>query len=123
MRKYSEVFFKQKELTRDDVTYRLYAPYCNVNNKYIIEYKVPKVDVLDESTPETVSVLIQLLDTNPYDYKILNVYYRMRNYKAERYVSRYRNLLNKIVPILFAQSGFTPVYIVPIHNNIYFERK
>lgn len=102
MRKYSEVFFKQKELTRDDVTYQLYAPYCNVNNKYIIEYKVPKVDVLDESTPETVSVLIQLLDTNPCDYKILNVYYRMRNYKAERYVSRYRNLLNKIVPILFA---------------------
>lgn len=102
MRKYSEVFFKQKELTRDDVTYQLYAPYCNVNNKYIIEYKVPKVDVLDESTPETVSVLIQLLDTNPCDYKILNVYYCMRNYKAERYVSRYRNLLNKIVPILFA---------------------
>lgn len=102
MRKHSEVFFKQKELTRDDVTYQLYAPYCNVNNKYIIEYKVPKVDVLDESTPETVSILIQLLDTNPCDYKILNVYYRMRNYKAERYVSRYRNLLNKIVPILFA---------------------
>lgn len=102
MRKYSEVFFKQKELTRDDVTYQLYAPYCNVNNKYIIEYKVPKVDVLDESIPETVSVLIQLLDTNPCDYKILNVYYRMRNYKAERYVSRYRSLLNKIVPILFA---------------------
>ena len=102
MRKYSEVFFKQKELTRDDVTYQLYAPYCNVNNKYIIEYKVPKVGVLDESTPETVSVLIQLLDTNPCDYKILNVYYRMRNYKAERYVSRYHNLLNKIVLILFA---------------------
>lgn len=98
----NQTYFFKKEVVREDVTYKLFAPLCNVHSRYIIEYKVPKVDVLDESTPETVSVLIQLLDTNSCDYKILNVYYCMRNYKAERYVSRYRNLLNKIVPILFA---------------------
>lgn len=98
----NQTYFFKKEITCDNVTYKLYDPLCNIHSRYIIEYKIPKVDVLDESTSETVSVLIQLLDTNPCDYKILNVYCRMRNYKAERYVSRYRNLLNKIVPILFA---------------------
>lgn len=102
MRKYSEVFFKQKELTCDDVTYQLYAPYCNVNNKYIIEYKVPKVDILDESVPEYMSILIQLLDTNPCDYKILNIYYRGRNHKAESFIALYRILLDKLIPIFFA---------------------
>lgn len=102
MRKYSEVFLKQKELTRDDVIYKLYAPYCNVNNKYIIEYKIPKADILDESVPEYMSILIQLLDTNPCDYKILNIYCRGRNHKAERFIAPYRILLDKLVPILFA---------------------
>ena len=98
----NQTYFFKREIVHEGTTYKLFAPLCNVHSRYIIEYKVPKVDVLDESVPETVSILIQLLDTNPCDYKILNVYYRMRNYKAERYVSRYRNLLNKIVPILFA---------------------
>ena len=98
----NQTYFFKKEVVHEDVTYKLFAPLCNVHSRYIIEYKVPKVDILDESIPETVSILIQLLDTNPCNYKILNVYYRMRNYKSERYVSRYRNLLNKIVPILFA---------------------
>lgn len=102
MRKYSEVFLKQKELTRDDVTYQLYAPYCNVNNKYIIEYKIPKVDILDESVPEYMSILIQLLDTNHCDYKILNIYYRGRNHKAESFIAPYRILLDKLIPIFFA---------------------
>lgn len=102
MRKYSEVFFQQKKITRNDVTYQLYAPYCNINNKYLIEYKIPKVDILDESTPEYVSILIQLLDTNPCDYKILNIYYRGRNHKAESFIAPYRILLDKLVPIFFA---------------------
>ena len=102
MRKYSEVFFQQKKLTRDDVTYKLYAPYCNVNNKYIIEYKIPKVDILDEFVPEYVSILIQLLDTNPCDYKILNIYYRGQNHKAESFIAPYRILLDKLIPIFFA---------------------
>ncbi len=102
MRKYSQIFLRQKELTRDDVIYKLYAPYCNVNNKYIIEYKVPKVDMLDESVPEYVSILIQLLDTNPCDYKILNIYYRGRNHKAESFIAPYRILLDKLIHIFFA---------------------
>ncbi len=102
MRKYSQIFLRQNELTRDDVIYKLYAPYCNVNNKYIIEYKVPKVDMLDESVPEYVSILIQLLDTNLCDYKILNIYYRGRNHKAESFIAPYRILLDKLIPIFFA---------------------
>lgn len=102
MRKYSQIFLRQKELTRDDVIYKLYAPYCNVNNKYIIEYKVPKVDIFDESVPEYVSILIQLLDTNPCDYKILNIYYRGQNHKAESFIAPYRILLDKLIPIFFA---------------------
>lgn len=98
----NQTFFYQKELTREDVTYKLYAPYCNLHNRYIIEFKVPKVDILDESAPEYVSILIQLLDTNPCDYKILNVYYKMRNHKAESYVFRYRKLFDKLVPLFFA---------------------
>lgn len=102
MRKYSEIFLRQKELTRDNVVYKLYAPYCNINNKYLIEYKIPKADILDESAPEYISILIQLLDTNPCDYKILNIYYRGRNHKAESFIAPYRILLDKLVPILFA---------------------
>ena len=98
----NQTYFFKKEVVCEDVTYKLFTPLCNVHSRYIIEYKVPKVGILDESIPEIVSILIQLLDTNPCDYKILNVYYRMRNHKAESYVSRYRNLLDKIVPILFA---------------------
>ncbi len=102
MRKYSEIFLRQKELTRDDVVYKLYAPYCNINNKYLIEYKIPKTDILDESAPEYISILIQLLDTNPCNYKILNIYYRGRNHKAESFIAPYRILLDKLVPLFFA---------------------
>lgn len=98
----NQTYFFKKEIVREGTTYKLFAPLCNVHSRYIIEYKVPKVDVLDESAPEIVSILIQLLDTNPCDYKILNVYYRMRNYKAERFIAPYRILLDKLVPILFA---------------------
>lgn len=104
MKKYTttnQTFFYQKELTREDVTYKLYAPYCNINNRYLIEFKIPKVDILDESTPEYISILIQLLDSNPCEYKILNVYYRGRNHKAESFIAPYRILLNKLVPLFF----------------------
>lgn len=98
----NQTYFFKKEVVREDVTYKLFAPLCNVHSRYIIEYKVPKVDILDEAIPETISILIQLLDTNPCDYQILNIYYRGRNHKAERFIAPYRILLDKLVPILFA---------------------
>lgn len=97
----NQTYFFKKEIVREDMTYKLFAPLCNIHSRYIIEYKVPKVDVLDESAPETVSVLIQLLDTNPCDYKILNIYYRGRNHKAESFIAPYRILLDKLIPVFF----------------------
>lgn len=84
-----------KEIDWQDVHLTIYAPPANVERKYIVEYKVPKTDALDEKPAEYVSILIQLTDTG---YDILNVYFRGRNHKAHDYVSPFRIMLDKVVP-------------------------
>ena len=41
-----------KELDYHDVPLTIFAPPANVERKYIVEYKVPKTDVLDEVVPQ-----------------------------------------------------------------------
>ena len=84
-----------KELDYHDVHLTIFAPPANVKHKYIIEYKIPKTDVLDEFPAEYVSILIQITDDG---YDILNVYFRGRNHKAHGYVSPFRIMLDKVVP-------------------------
>jgi hypothetical protein len=84
-----------KEFDCYDVHLTIYAPPANVERKYIIEYKIPKTDVLDEKPAEYVSILIQLTDAG---YDILNVYFRGRNHKTHGYVSPFRIMLDKVVP-------------------------
>lgn len=84
-----------KEIDCYDLHMTVFAPLANIERKYIIEYKVPKVDVLDELPVEIASILIQLTDDG---YDILNVYYRGRNHKAKKYVDTFRILLDKAVP-------------------------
>ena len=84
-----------KELDCYDVHLTIYAPPVNIERKYIVEYKVPKADVLDELPTEYVSILIQLTNTG---YDILNVYFRGRNHKTHGYVSPFRIMLDKVVP-------------------------
>lgn len=84
-----------KELDYHDVRLTIFAPPANVERKYIVEYKVPKTDVLDEKLAEYVSILIQLTDMG---YDILNVYFRGRNHKARGYVSHFRIMLDEVVP-------------------------
>lgn len=84
-----------KEIDWQDVHLTIYAPPANIERKYIVEYKVHKVDVLDEKPAEYVSILIQITDT---EYDILNVYFRGCNHKAHDYVSPFRIMLDKIVP-------------------------
>lgn len=86
-----------KEIDCYDVHMTIFAPPVNIERKYIIEYKVPKVDVLDELSAEFVSILIQISDTG---YDILNVYFRGRNHKAQSYTSPLRIMLDKVVPQL-----------------------
>ena len=88
-----------KELECYDVHLTIFAPPVNVERKYIIEYKAPKTDVLDELPTEYVSILIQLTDTG---YNILYVYFRGRNHKAYGYVSPFRIMLDKVVPQIAA---------------------
>ena len=83
-----------KELDCYDAHIKTYAPPVNIEHKYIIEYKVPEIDVLYESPLEFVSILIQLTNDG---YNILNVYYRGRNHKAKKYVDTFRILLDKVV--------------------------
>lgn len=96
----NQTYFFQYDVDYEGVNYKIYAPLININSRFIIEYKVPKVDILDESIPETVSILVQITNTNPYEYDIRNVYWRMRNYKAEKIVSKYRKVLDNIVPLI-----------------------
>lgn len=84
-----------KEIDWHDVHMTIFAPPANVERKYIIEYKVHKVDVLDEKPAEYVSILIQITDDG---YDILNVYFRGYNHKAYGYVSPFRIMLDEVVP-------------------------
>ena len=86
-----------KEIDWKDVHLTVFAPPANVEHKYVIEYKVPKVDVLDEKPAEYVSILIQITDIG---YDILNVYFRGRNHRAHGYVSPFRIMLDEIVPLI-----------------------
>lgn len=84
-----------KEIDWHDVRMTIFAPPANIERKYIVEYKVHKVDVLDEKPVEYVSILIQITDTG---YDILNVYFRGHNHKARDYVSPFRIMLDEVVP-------------------------
>lgn len=95
-----EFYNLKKEVKVDDLDIKVYEPIVNLENKYIIEYKVPKVDVLDEGIQWDVSALVQIdLETFP-DYKLLNVYYKGHNWKAASMTKKYRRLLDKVIPQL-----------------------
>lgn len=96
----NQTYFFQHKVEYEGVTYDIYAPLFNIDSRFIVEYKVPKVDILDESAPEIVSILVQITNTHPYEYDIRNVYWRMRNYKSEKYVSKYRKVLDNVVPLI-----------------------
>lgn len=83
-----------KEIDWNDIHMTIFAPPANIERKYIIEYKIPKVDVLDERPTEFVSILIQITDSG---YDILNIYVHGRNHKAHSYTTFYRIILDKIV--------------------------
>lgn len=97
-----ELYHLKKEIKMDDfgLDIKVYEPVVNLENKYIVEYKVPKVDVLDEDIQWTVSALIQIDRESFPDYKLLNVYYKGHNWKAESMTKKYRLLLDKVVPQL-----------------------
>lgn len=97
---FNENYYFVQKVTHNDINYGIYAPYCNINFRYIVEFKIPKVDILDECPPEYVTIMIQFNDANSLDYQIRNVYYHMRNYKAERFVSKYRKILDNIIPLI-----------------------
>lgn len=97
---FSEIYHPIQKIQTENGTYQVYESYCNIHSRYLIDYKIPKVDVLDESAPEYVSILIQINDVESLDYQIRNVYYRGRNYKADKFVSKYRKMLDNIVPLI-----------------------
>lgn len=96
----NQTYFFQHDIEKDGVIYKVYAPLCNIHSRFIIEFKIPKVDVLDESVPEYISILVQIHSDNPNEYDIRNVYWRMRNHKSEKFISKYRKILDNIVPLI-----------------------
>lgn len=96
----NQTYFFQHDIEKDGVIYKIYAPLFNVDSRFIVEWKIPKADVLDESIPEYVSILVQIHQDTPKEYDIHNVYWRMRNYKSEKFVSKYRKVLDNIVPLI-----------------------
>lgn len=97
---FNEVYHFVQKFTYENVNYAIYAPYCNINSRFLVEFKVLKVDVLDERLPEYVSILIQIHQDNPKEYDIRNVYWRQRNHQSEKFVSKYRKMLDNIVPLI-----------------------
>lgn len=95
-----EIYNLKKELNIDDLNIKVYEPIINLENKYIVEYQVPKVDVFDEGIQWEVSALVQIYPETFPDYKLLNVYYKGHNWKAESMTKKYRRLLDKVIPQL-----------------------
>ena len=89
-----------KKIDYEDIHCTVFCPYANVERKYVVEYRVPPVDVLGELPVEYVSILIQFPEPYSKKYDILNVYYKGHNHKAENFVRPYRMLLDKIVHLI-----------------------
>ena len=98
-------YFLLKTIIIDDVEVNIYTMYGNIELKYVIEWKVPRVDYLESDTTalitEYCTCLVQLHSNNKKEYDILNIYYKGRNYKAESYTRPYRYFLNKIVSHIY----------------------
>lgn len=84
----------------EGVDYKVHTPYCNSNSRYIIEWD-NRNNELNVEAPSFVSILVRIPSLSPNKkYDILNVYHHMRNYQSERFVSKYRSLLDTIIPLI-----------------------
>lgn len=90
-------YFLLKTVFVDDIAVDIFTCYGNIEQKYVIEWKIPKIDCLDESPVEYCTCLIQVCSYEKNLYDILNIYYKGRNHKAESYTRPYRYFLNKVV--------------------------
>lgn len=94
-------YFLLKTVIIDDIAVSIYTCYGNIEQKYVIEWTIPKVACFDRDTTALVTeyctCLIQISQDNKTDYNILNIYYKGRNHKAESFTRPYRYFLNNVV--------------------------
>lgn len=84
----------------EGVSYKVHTPYCNSNSRYIIEWD-NRNNEFNVEAPSFVSILVRIPSLSPdKKYDILNVYHHMRNYQSERFISKYRPLLEVITPMI-----------------------
>lgn len=88
------------ELNSGIGTCKIFTPWANIEHKYYIEFRPYHVDVLDESSRETVGILIRYSPDEDDISEIFFVYRNGINHRAKSYTDKYILIVNVCIPRL-----------------------